>query len=299
MPTAHWAKKNDIRLIWQQGHTERRGKDPNKWTNDEWANREGDRLAGRAWEEAFSQVQNQANAPRFRHAGGIQVITPEGSITGRISKRLPELLTTERGLPALQMATQLSDKAMELLDDEATLQGAKHFGVTMYSVSHWAKFYTHHWYTESRACKFKQAESAECKCCRDEVNETTARIFQCTDRNEVHLEHHQKLTALLADQQLPNRLLHIIEAGIDLALLSDITHQGETWDGDDDGNEIKKRVAQLLNNDEINTEFMEEFRQQTIIGWKYIFTGKFAKGWRKCWTEPRQWATKFAILMMT
>ena len=38
IPTAHWAKKNDSRLIWQQGHIERRGKDPNNWTNNEWAN---------------------------------------------------------------------------------------------------------------------------------------------------------------------------------------------------------------------------------------------------------------------
>ena len=60
-----------------------------------------DRLAGRAWEEAFSQVQNQANAPRFRHAGGIQVITSEGSIAGQIPKQLPELLMTERKFPAL------------------------------------------------------------------------------------------------------------------------------------------------------------------------------------------------------
>ena len=87
--------------------------------------------------------------------------------------------------------------------------------------------------------------------------------------------------------------------GIDLSLQSDNTHQGETWDGDDDGNEVEKRVAQLLNNDEINTEYKEAFRQQTIIGWEYIFMGKFAKGWRNCWTECRQWATKFAILMMT
>ena len=124
-----------------------------------------DRLAGRAWEEAFSQVQNKAKALRFWHAGGIQVITSEGSIAGRILKRLPRLLTTERGLPALQKATQLSDKAMELLDDEATLRGANHFGATMYSVLHWAKFYTHHWYTVIRACKFGLAESAECYCC--------------------------------------------------------------------------------------------------------------------------------------
>ena len=68
------------------------------------------------------------------------MITSEGSITGRSSKRLPELLTTERGLPELQKATQLSDEAMELFDDEATLRGAKHFGATMYSVSQWAKF---------------------------------------------------------------------------------------------------------------------------------------------------------------
>ncbi len=67
-----------------------------------WANGKADRLAGRAWEEEFSHIQNQANAPRFRHVGGIQVITSEGSIAGPIPKRLPELLTTERGLPALQ-----------------------------------------------------------------------------------------------------------------------------------------------------------------------------------------------------
>ena len=62
----------------------------------------------------------------------------------------------ERGLTSLQKATQLPDEAMELLDDEATLRGAKHFGATMYSVTHWAKFYTHHWYTASKACKFKK-----------------------------------------------------------------------------------------------------------------------------------------------
>ena len=274
-------------------------KKPNKWTNDERANGEADRLAGRAWGEEFSHVQNQANAPLFRHNGGIQVITSAGSIAGRIPKRLPELLTMERGLPALQKVTQLTDKAMELLDNEATLRGAKHFGATMYSVSHWAKFYTHHWYTASRACKFGQVDSAECKCCRDGVNETTAHIFQCTDKNEVHLEHHRKLMAFLADQQLPNGLLRIIEVGIDLALLSDNTPQGETWDGDDDDSNIKKRVAQLLNDDEINTEYKEAFRQQPIIGWEYIFIGKFAKGWKNCWTERGQWATKFAILMMT
>ena len=240
LPTAHWAKKNNSRLIWQQGHAERREKDPNKWTNDKWANREEDRQAGRVWGEEFGHVQNQATTPRFRHAGGIQVITLEG---GWIPNRLPEIITTERELPALQKATQLSDEAMELLDDKATLQGAKHFGVTMYSVSHWAKFYTNHWYTASRAFKFGQVYSAECKCCRDGVTETTAHIFQCTDRNEVHLKHHQKLTELLADQQLPNRLLHIIETRIDQALLSDKMHQGETWDGDDKGNNIEKRVC--------------------------------------------------------
>ena len=30
VPTAHWAKKNNSRLIWQKGHAERREKDPNK-----------------------------------------------------------------------------------------------------------------------------------------------------------------------------------------------------------------------------------------------------------------------------
>ena len=95
------------------------------------------------------------------------MITLEGSIAGQIPKQLPELITTERGLTALQKATELSDEAMELLDDEATIRGAKHFGATMYSVAHWAKFYTHHWFRASKAYKFNIAESAECKCCRD------------------------------------------------------------------------------------------------------------------------------------
>ena len=120
------------------------------------------------------------------------------------------------------------------------------------------------------------------------MDETTAHIFQCTDRNDVHLHHHQKLKELLADQQLPNGLLHVIEAGIDLALHSDNTHQGEAWDGDDKGNDEEKRVVQLLNDDEIIMEYKEAFRQQTIIGREYVFTGKFAKGWRNCWTECQQ-----------
>ena len=49
-----------------------------------------------------------------------------------------------------------------------------------------------------------------------------------------------------------------------------------------------KIVAQLLYNDEISMEYKEAFRQQTIIGWEYMFTGKFAKGWRNCWTEHLQ-----------
>ena len=38
IPTAHWVKKNNSRLIWQQGHAEWREQDATKWTNDEWAN---------------------------------------------------------------------------------------------------------------------------------------------------------------------------------------------------------------------------------------------------------------------
>ena len=57
-----------------------------------------------------------------------------------------------------------------------------------------------------------------------------------------------------------------------------------------DGNDEEKRVAQLLNDNEIPNDYKVAFRQQTIIGWEYIFTGKFARGWRQCWTEQQQWA---------
>ena len=76
-----------------------KGIDPNKWTNDEWANGEADRLAGQAWGDEFSHIQNQANALRFWHPGGIQVITSKGSIAGQIPKRLPKLLIQFNGQP--------------------------------------------------------------------------------------------------------------------------------------------------------------------------------------------------------
>ena len=63
LPAAHWARQNDSSLLWQQGHAERREQDPSKWTNDEWANSEADRLAGRAWADEFSQVQSHEIAP--------------------------------------------------------------------------------------------------------------------------------------------------------------------------------------------------------------------------------------------
>ena len=81
------------------------------------------------------------------------------------------------------------------------------------------------------------------------------------------------------------RVVNALNIIIIITLLIDSTHQGEKWDGDEEGNTEEKRVAQLLNNGEINTEYKEAFRQQTIIDWEYIFTGKFAKGWRNCWIE--------------
>ena len=43
-------------------------------------------------------------------------------------------------------------------------------------------------------------------------------------------------------------------------------------------NRYRAMLSQLVNDDEISMEYKEAFRQQTIIGWKYIFMGKFAKG---------------------
>ena len=78
---------------------------------------------------------------------------------------------------------------------------------------------------------------------------------------------------LLADQHMiQNGLLHLIEVGIELALLSYNTHQVEARDGDEEGNVEENRVAQLLNNDEINLECKESFIQQMIIGWEYKFS---------------------------
>ena len=165
-----------------------------------------DRLAGRAWSEEHNHKTNQANATHFRHADSFQVITSNGSITGRVPKRLSEILMMERGMPALQKTTQMTDEAMRLIDLEATIQGEKKIGATMYSIAHWAKFYTHHWYMASRSHKFGLADSAECQCCREGAEETTSHIFQCPNRDEIHIDHRWKLTELMADQQITNGL---------------------------------------------------------------------------------------------
>ena len=70
----------------------------------------------------------------------------------------------------------------------------------------------------------------------------------------------------MAKQQIPNGLLRLIEAGIDLVPQSNNTHQGEHCDRYGDVNKVVKRVAQLLNDNEINTEYKDAFRQQAVIG---------------------------------
>ena len=48
---------------------------------------------------------------------------------------------------------------------------------------------------------------------------------------------HEHNQAQMEPQEMLYNIAIAIEAGIDLALNSNNTHRGETWDGDDDGND--------------------------------------------------------------
>ena len=101
----------------------------------------------------------------------------------------------------------------------------------------------------------------------------------------------------MAKHQLPNDLLHLIEAGIGIALLGNDNRRSEDWEGDAGGSDEEQRVVEPLLDESIDDE-KKAFKQQTKLGWGYIFTGNFSEGWKKFWKDKPNWALQFAILML-
>ena len=85
--------------------------------------------------------------------------------------------------------------------------------------------------------------------------------------------------------EAPNHLLHLYEAGIELALLNGDTHNGEEWNGNPNGSMTKITISELLNGETIPQQYKTAFQQQTKIGWEHLFMGKMASRWKQCWPD--------------
>ena len=98
--------------------------------------------------------------------------------------------------------------------------------------------------------------------------------------------------------EAPNHLLHLFEAGIDLALLNGETHSGEDWNGNPEGSITEMTIPDLLNDEMTPQHYKTAFQQQTKIGWEQLFMGKMASGWRQCWLDKTYWRSSIAHTFM-
>ena len=48
----------------------------------------------------------------------------------------------------------------------------------------------------------------------------------------------------MREMEAPNHLLHLLEAGIDLALLDGDTHSGEEWNGNPNGSTMDRTISE-------------------------------------------------------
>ena len=288
LPILYYTTKMDVQITWQRGHAENR-KEREKWTHQEHANDIADEMAGRAWTEDFHHLIPNTQAPHYKHSTPFQVSLPDGSSGGQLSSTVPTAIAIHKGQRTMQQHLHLSDIRWGLIDGDITKSVSAHFGTGLGQRAHCCKQYAHQWFTEVKAHKHNTQISAKCRCCDRDEDETILHIFQCADREEVHETHKKKLTEVMTKYQIPNRLLHLIEAGRDLVLQNTDTHSGEQWDGDDDGTETENRIATLLLDTHTPEVYKRAFKQQTLLGWELLFTGKMATGWRDCHTDQAFW----------
>ena len=100
--TIHFSKHLIYNIEWYCGHVERQKEDRQQWTTQEAANVVVEELAGRAWEEAFAEIQHHQIAPHYHHSTAVQMIPPDGSIWGNLARTITEVITTLRGKPKLR-----------------------------------------------------------------------------------------------------------------------------------------------------------------------------------------------------
>ena len=84
----------------------------------------------------------------------------------------------------------------------------------------------------------------------------------------------------MQDKEIPNDIVRMFEAGIDIALLTPLRYSYDNVHIDEDGIMTDDRVTEILTDEMIREDRQEAFKNQTRIGWTKIFLGYFTTSWR-------------------
>jgi len=110
------------------------------------------------------------------------------------------------------------------------------------------------------------------------VAETTDHILQCPTRETVHSTFYTKFIALMREKKLPNDILELFDASIDIALFTPLRLSFDEAYIDAADIMTDERVTTILNSDKIRPDRREAFAEQTRMGWMRIIMGFFTTG---------------------
>jgi len=112
-----------------------------------------------------------------------------------------------------------------------------------------------------------------------DIVETTDHILQCHTREPVYSKFYTQFTELMWEKELPNDILELFDAGINIALFMPLQFSFD--EGYIDAADIMtdEQVTTILINDKIQLDRREAFVQQMRMGWTRIFMGFFTTGW--------------------
>ena len=178
------------------------------------------------------------------------------------------------------------------------MSNAWKFGKSSIARAHFSKQYTQQWYTDARANYLDDRISVTCRCCNSDEAETILHILRCPSRNGVHTKHNEIFVRIMREIEAPNHLLHMFEAGIDLALINEDTHSSEEWNGNPNGSRIEIKMLDVLNDDTNPQQYKTAFQQQMKVGWEHLLMGKMASGWRQCWPDKTCWRSSITHTFM-
>ena len=76
------------------------------------------------------------NSPSLSPLMAVQMILPDGSISGNLVCTIPEVITTLRGKPKLQETLKMTMEQMELINEEIMVSNARKFGKSSIARAH-------------------------------------------------------------------------------------------------------------------------------------------------------------------